>query len=190
MNYRGSGEPKLLKQGNVNGYKRINLYKNGKMKHYLVHRLVAIAFLPNPNGYKEVNHIDENKANNMISNLEWCSSKYNVNYGTRNERASKSSKGKNKGKHRSEETKKKISKSSKGKTFSEETKKKMSKTRKGKPTLMYDREGNFIKRFDSIADANEYFEKDRSSSSICECLKGRRKTAYGFIFKYEDKEND
>lgn len=64
------------------GYAFISLSKNGKRTHYLVHRLVANAFIPNPNGYKEINHIDENKLNNAINNLEWCTREYNMAYGS------------------------------------------------------------------------------------------------------------
>lgn len=64
------------------GYLQIEL--NGKMKK--VHRLVAEAFIPNTTNLPEVNHKDENKRNNSVENLEWCTSKYNSNYGTRNER--------------------------------------------------------------------------------------------------------
>ena len=78
------------------GYLFINLCKNGKVKKYLIHRLVAEAFLPNPDNLPQVNHKDENKLNNNVENLEWCSNKYNVNYGSRNEKASKNSKGKKK----------------------------------------------------------------------------------------------
>lgn len=59
--------------------------KNGKAKHEYIHRLVAIAFLDNPDNLPQVNHKDENKANNCVENLEWCSVKYNINYGTRNQ---------------------------------------------------------------------------------------------------------
>ena len=65
------------------GYYNVNLYKNGKGKHHLVHRLVANAFIPNPNILPEVNHKDETKTNNCIDNLEWCSSQYNGAYGIR-----------------------------------------------------------------------------------------------------------
>jgi hypothetical protein len=63
---------------NVGGYLRVNLYKNGNAEHKYVHRLVAEAYLPNPNGLPDVNHIDANPANNSISNLEWCTAKQNI----------------------------------------------------------------------------------------------------------------
>ena len=68
------------------GYLHVALYKNGKRKNKLIHRLVSESFIPNPNFFLEVNHIDENKKNNEVANLEWCDTKYNVNYGTRNVR--------------------------------------------------------------------------------------------------------
>lgn len=71
-----------------NGYFIVRLRKNNKTYRRLVHRLVAITYIPNPNKYPIVNHIDENKQNNSIDNLEWCDTKYNNNYGTRNERLS------------------------------------------------------------------------------------------------------
>lgn len=69
-----------------NGYLEAHLCKNGKRKVFLLHRLVAMHFIDNPMNYPEVNHKDENITNNNIDNLEWCTSKYNANYGTRNQR--------------------------------------------------------------------------------------------------------
>lgn len=68
------------------GYYQVTLIKDGKKKHYRVHRLVASAFLENPFNYTDVNHKDENKTNNHVDNLEWCTRKYNNNYGTKPER--------------------------------------------------------------------------------------------------------
>ena len=67
---------------NGNGYKFIQLYSNGKNKRAYVHRLVAEALIPNPHNLPQVNHKDEDKSNNSVENLEWCDSKYNINYGT------------------------------------------------------------------------------------------------------------
>lgn len=74
---------------NMNGYMMAPLSKDGKDKHKAVHRLVAQAFIPNPNNLQCVNHKDENKQNNNVENLEWCTKKYNTNYGTMKERKSK-----------------------------------------------------------------------------------------------------
>lgn len=68
------------------GYKRVGLCKSGKMKHYFVHRLVAEAFVDNPFNLPQVNHIDEVKDNNNFNNLEWCDAKYNLTYGTHQEK--------------------------------------------------------------------------------------------------------
>lgn len=68
----------------TNGYYEIHLWVNGKRTARLLHRTVAEAFIPNPYNFPEINHKDENIANNCADNLEWCTSKYNANYGTRN----------------------------------------------------------------------------------------------------------
>lgn len=81
---------RLLKTETTNkGYLRVCLRKDGKEKHLKVHRLVANAFIPNPNNYPQVNHKDEVKTNNCAFNLEWCTNDYNAHYGTRNERVAK-----------------------------------------------------------------------------------------------------
>ena len=76
--------PRILSQiGCKNGYKKVELTKNGFSKRYYVHRLVAEAFIPNPDNLPEVNHKDEVASNNHVDNLEWCTHRYNSNYGTR-----------------------------------------------------------------------------------------------------------
>lgn len=81
---RGHLRNAIIKKQSTNsdGYMVVGLHKNGIETKFLVHRLVAQVFLDNPNNYLEINHKDENKHNNNVSNLEWCSRKYNVNYGT------------------------------------------------------------------------------------------------------------
>ena len=77
-----------------NGYFSVILSFNMKTKRVYIHRLVAEAFVPNPNGYSYVNHKDECKTNNVSWNLEWCTHNYNLNYGTHNKRLSESKKDK------------------------------------------------------------------------------------------------
>lgn len=65
------------------GYLQVVLYKNGKSKTFKIHKLVANQFIPNPLKLTSINHIDENKLNNNVCNLEWCTTKYNNNYNNR-----------------------------------------------------------------------------------------------------------
>lgn len=90
-NVMGLKRGKILSpQERQHGYLAVCLYgrpsKNGRFRQVSVHRIVAEAFVPNPNRFKEVNHKDENKQNNVAENLEWCSHKQNVLYGTAIER--------------------------------------------------------------------------------------------------------
>lgn len=71
-------------------YLQIDLQLDGRKrqnrKHFFIHRLVAQAFIPNPDNLPQVNHKDENKDNNHVDNLEWCTNEYNARYGTKSER--------------------------------------------------------------------------------------------------------
>lgn len=77
---------KIMKTSDKAIYQKVVLRKDGKEKLKSVHRLVADAFIPNPDNLPQVNHKDENKHNNHVDNLEWCTCRYNVNYGTCNDR--------------------------------------------------------------------------------------------------------
>lgn len=84
------GKERILKPSKTKvGYLDLNLCKNGKPKHFLVHRLVAKCFLEPIEGKDIINHKDENPLNNRVENLEFCSQQYNCNYGTHNEKLSK-----------------------------------------------------------------------------------------------------
>lgn len=141
-----------------NGYKYVSLGTNTKT--YLVHRLVAQAFLENPNNFKEINHKDEDKSNNDISNLEWCDRKYNNNYGTARKRHGEKMKGQLAGE--------------KNPNY-------------GKGCSIICVETGEV--FQNIAEANEYLGKDRRSGNIGKCLTGKNKKAWGYTWAYckEDK---
>lgn len=211
----------LLKQSIICGYSCVGLYKNKKQKMFKVHRLVAEAFIANPDNLPEVNHKDENKLNNCVDNLEWCTKKYNSNYGTRVERIKGKISGEKHylfGKEMSIETKQKISYTlkgrispNKGKKASEETRKKQSiahsniteetrkKMRNGyykhskelveaaieknkKKVKQYDKDGNYIKEWDSIKEAADAL--NLKSPNIIACCNNKQKTCGNYVWKY------
>lgn len=79
-NAKGNIKKSQSKKGVNTNYKEVSLWKDGKNKRFLVHRLVAKAFIPNPNNYPIINHKDENGTNNCVENLEWCNHRYNAKY--------------------------------------------------------------------------------------------------------------
>lgn len=130
------------------GYLYVKLCKKGQCRKVKIHRLVALAFIPNPNNLPEINHKDENPANNHVENLEWCDRTYNNNYGTRNARAAIGI----------------------GKANSKRIK-------------QFDIKRKYIQTFDSVKQASEILNIDKSSISRCAC--GLRLSAGGYVWKYE-----
>ena len=156
LSFSHTNQEKVLKGTPSNwGYLKVELYSNGKGKIFYIHRLVANAFIPNPETKSQVNHIDGNKTNNVASNLEWCSPGENQSHAI---------------KHGLREP-------------SPMTGRKGKLNPNSKAILQYDLDGNFIKRWDSISDASRYFGRGHSSISLC--LIGKNKTAYGFKWEYE-----
>lgn len=158
-----------LKQSNVCGYKVVALKQtNGKFKQQRVHRLVAQAFIPNPDNLPQVNHKDEDKTNNCVDNLEWCTADYNNKYGTRLQR---------------------VSNSLMGHKIDENTKKKIRDTttrKQGVAVDLYDKSGNLIATYPSTKEAERQTGFDHSKiSSRC---KGRVSCKNeDFIWKYHNK---
>lgn len=169
LNYRHSGKEGIIKPcKDKDGYLQLSLYQNTQKKTFTVHKLVALAFIPNDNPIKktQINHLDENKENNHVLNLCWCTREENINYGTHNERMSKTKKGKPK----SEEHKQKLSIANKGKG--------------SKPILQYTLDGVFIRDWDSATTASK--ELNIFQTSITACCKGKQKSAYGFIWRHKE----
>lgn len=139
------------------GYLKVILYKDGKYKNKLVHRLVAEAFLDNPNNYNDINHKDGNKENNNINNLEYCTKSYNMKHAFKNNLW----KSPNSGRYGSN-------------------------SYKAKKVAMVDKNTNkIVKTFNSIIDATHFINKN-NSGHIVNCCKGKLKTAYGYKWQYID----
>lgn len=84
--YKNGKKKILATRSRKDGYYDVHLSKNGKHIRLLLHRLVAQAFLPNPNNYPVINHKDENRKNSYVENLEWCSYQYNSLYNNANKK--------------------------------------------------------------------------------------------------------
>ena len=139
---------KILKVfDNKNGYKLVKLYKNNKKYTKKVHRLVAEAFIPNLENKSQVNHIDGDKSNNCLDNLEWNTCKENINHAFNNN----------------------LINIKKGQENSH-----------SKKINQYDLEGNYIKTWNSITEAQNFLH----IKNISEVCRGRRKTTGGYIWKY------
>lgn len=186
LNYKHSGKEYILKQcKNRGGYLFVCLYNDNKHKTFTVHRLVCLAHLKNDYKLPQVNHKNEIKTDNRLENLEWVTSKENNNYGTRNERASKSISQAMKGKYvgenspfygipRSEETKQKIS----------EAKKDKPNYKKRKPIIQLDLQNNFIREWDSATTAAKELNINRQH--ITACCRGKRNQCGNYKWKYKE----
>ena len=168
LNYLNTGKSKLMTPAeNKGGYLQVGLSKNGERKWCLVHRLVAEAFLENPENKPEVNHIDEDKTNNFVflnedgsvdkekSNLEWVWHIDNMNHGTRNERAAKA-----------------ISKAKKG----------IPNIKRSKTVLQLSLTGDLIKEWPSTMECGR---NGFNYSAVARCCRGELPHYKGFKWEYK-----
>ena len=161
LNYHRENKIKFLNPYVSNGYQIVSLCKDGKQKRFLVHRLVAQAFISNPNNHPEVNHKDENKQNNCVDNLEWCTREYNINYGTRTEQVKQHSNKPSLGKFGKEHHRSKI-------------------------VYQYTKDGVFIKNWYGTCEIER--ELGYNKRHISSCALGKIKSAYGFIWRYKEEK--
>lgn len=163
LNYRGSKLSKMLTwKVNNKGYAWVELRKNGIKDQRLVHRLVAEAFIENPEGLNLINHKDENKLNNNVDNLEWCNHSYNVRYSLERHPERRVNHG-----HR-----------------------KYDGIREGKYTalavIQLDKDGNIVKEWENTRTI--FVETGMSDWSIAEVCRGNRHTAYGYLWRYANQD--
>lgn len=153
-----------ITESTTTGYKQVSLMsdKNVRTRCY-VHRLVAQVFIPNEKGLPIINHKDENPLNNCASNLEWCSHKYNSNYGHCKEKRLAAIKA--------------FNESDIGKEFQAKQ-----IIRKQKAVIQYDRSGKIIAWFKSIEEASVATNSNRTS--IGQCCSGKRNSAGGYLWAY------
>ena len=147
LHYRNSSLQKnLVPKCNNSGRLWVQLHNSSTAKQYLVHRLVAEAFIPNPDGYPQINHIDENPKNNCVENLEWCTGKQNSEKYFANHPC-------------------------KGKPI-----------KNTMPIKQIAKDGTVIKVWGNARAVKT--KTGMSDWSIAQCCRGKRKTAYGFIWRY------
>lgn len=165
--------PKLLKLAKSStGYTHVQLYKDGKSSTKLVHKLVANAFIPNPLSKPEVNHLDANRANNVVENLEWVTHSENLLYAIKigNRKPSRRS-----------------SHMSIAKSKALPCKKSVPVRNNKKQVLQYTPDGIFVKKWNSIAEIEEFYKCNRTG--ITNCLSGKNKTSINYRW-IEYKQND
>lgn len=153
---------KYLKQSMSGSYYSVELFNSHGSKRKTIHRMVAEAYIPNPDNLPQVNHKDENKLNNDVSNLEWCTRQYNMTYGTIIKRRVKNTDFTNP-------------------FYRENAYKNSMKQRK--PVARYTKDGTYIDSFASAAEAQR--KLGFASRHITEVCRGKRKSSNGYVWAYE-----
>lgn len=158
---------KFLKPSDINGYESVELFNEYGSRRILIHRLVAQAFIPNPNNWPQVNHKDENKKNNNVNNLEWCTAKYNMNYNDGVKRRT-------------------AKRDYTNPVFAQNAR--INGAKRSKPVIQINKSGCFVNSFSSGAEASRC--TGINQAHLLECCAGKRKTAGGFIWKYHKERGE
>lgn len=156
---------KLMKVriGSRTGYPQVNLWVGEKNKPFSIHRLIAEAFIPNPNNYPCVNHIDEDRSNSVLGNLEWCTYEYNCTYGTARKKRRESLI-----RFYNEHPDFKITVKKRGNDFK---------------VNQYSLDGKLLKTFDGgLPEIKKIFGRN---ASVCSCVLHKNNSAYGYVWRYE-----
>lgn len=163
---------RVLKPRSRGKYFKVALFTNGKRKEESIHRLVALAFLPNPNNYPVINHKDENPGNNHVDNLEWCTVEYNYKYSEKTRL-----KNLRKAVREKESWRKGMDVCKKRETwrFGCESMK--------RAVIQLDLNGNEITRYSSLSEASRAI--NGFGTKISECCRGKRKTHKGYKWKWK-----
>ncbi len=149
---------KILHPSDTNGYRTVELWKGKKRKRIGVHRLVAMAFIDNPDNKPFVNHKDETRDNNSVDNLEWVTHLENCRYGTAIARRTA----------HLDYSKRRVNNA--GQIFA-----------CSKPIIQYDKNGNYIREWKSATECSK--ETGFSISGIRSVVRGKRNSIFGYVFK-------
>lgn len=147
------------------GYLNVDLSRNHSKKKLRVHRLVALAFIPNPNDLPEVNHLNEDKTDNRVCNLEWCSTQDNLKYGTRGLRQSLTQ----------------------SKSASTVSRLRGLATEQRKSVDQYTLDGRFVRKWESMSAAKE---AGFTPGGVSACCYGQIKYHHGYVFRFHNPLRD
>lgn len=159
LNWKNTGAIRLLYlKHHPSGYRQVQLFGDGGSKMVCVHRLVAEAFIPNPDSLPQVNHLDYDRTNNRVENLEWCTHSHNMKHSWLNKNRKQRTSWRRKWRKNSTEN-----------------------------IIQFTKDGEFVKVWETCISIKH--ELGYNQTSIWECCDGKRKTAYGYLWRYATEDN-